>query len=108
MPVVEIEILGRRYALQSDRDPAHVQSVAAFVDEQLRQVGNSSPSGVTREDAILVALNIASELALVKQKSEDLAQSLDRRLAGHFDRPHRGVPRRGDDSSALTSGSEVS
>ena len=81
MPVVEIEILGRRYALQSDRDPAHVQSVAAFVDEQLRQVGNSSPSGVTREDAILVALNIASELALVKQKSEDLAQSLDRRLA---------------------------
>lgn len=81
MPVVEIEILGRRYALQSDRDPAHVQAVASYVDEQLRQIGGGSPSNVKREDAILVALNIASELFLARHKSEDLAKSLDRRLA---------------------------
>ena len=72
MAVVEIEILGRRYALQSDRNPEHVQSVAAYVDEQLRQMARGGLSSVDRDDAVLVALNIASELFLVKEKSEDL------------------------------------
>lgn len=81
MAVVEIEILGRRYALQSDRNPEHVQSVAAHVDEQLRQMARGGVSSVDRDDAVLVALNIASELFLVKEKSEDFARSVDRRLA---------------------------
>ena len=81
MAVVEIEILGRRYALQSDRDPSHVQAVASHVDEQLRQMARDGLSSVNRDDAVLVALNIASELFLVKEKSEALAQSLDRRLS---------------------------
>ncbi len=81
MPVVQIEILGRRYALQSDRDPEHVRSVAAYVDEQLREVSGNRPSAVQRDHAILAALNIASELFLVREKSQDLATSVDRRLA---------------------------
>jgi cell division protein ZapA (FtsZ GTPase activity inhibitor) len=81
LPVVEIEILGRRYALQSDREPTHIQSVASFVDEQLRQMARGGVSTVNRDDAVLVALNIASELFLVKEKSEDLARSLDRRIS---------------------------
>lgn len=81
MPIVEIEILGRRYALQSDRDPAHVQAVASHVDDQLRQMARAGVSSVTRDDAVLVALNIASELFLVKEKGEELARSMDRRLS---------------------------
>jgi len=81
LPIVEIEILGRRYALQSDRDPAHVQAVASHVDEQLRQMARDGVSSVTRDDAVLVALNIASELFLAKKKGEDLARSLDRRIS---------------------------
>ena len=38
-------------------------------------------SNVDRDDAVLVALNIASELFLVKEKSEDFARSVDRRLS---------------------------
>jgi cell division protein ZapA len=80
LPIVQIEILGKRYALQSDRDPAHVRSVAAYVDSQLREVSGNRPSAVQRDHAILAALNIASELFLVRERGQDLALTLDRRL----------------------------
>ena len=81
MAVVKIEILGRSYSLQSDRDPEHIQAVAAHVDDQLRQAGESLGRSPTREDAVLVALNIASELFLVRDRGEKLAQSLDHRIS---------------------------
>lgn len=81
VPIVEIEILGRRYALQSDRDPAHVEAVAFHVDEQLRQMASAGVSSVTRDDAVLVALNIASELFLAKEKGDEFVRSMDRRLS---------------------------
>ncbi len=80
MPVVQIEILGRRYALQSDRDPDHVRSVAAFVDEQLRELTGGDPAAVQRDHAILASLNIASELFLLRDRGGELAKLLDRRL----------------------------
>jgi len=80
VPVVQIEILGRRYALQSDREPSHVRKVAAFVDEQLREVSGGRASAVQRDHAILAALNIASELFLVRERSGEFATSIDRRI----------------------------
>jgi cell division protein ZapA len=80
VPVVQIEILGRRYALQSDRDPKHVRAVAAYVDEQLREVSGGRASAVQRDHAILAALNIASELYLLRERSGDVVASVDRRL----------------------------
>jgi cell division protein ZapA (FtsZ GTPase activity inhibitor) len=80
MAVVEIEILGRRYSLQSDRDPSHVQGVASFVDQQLRDLSGNQPESVRREHAILVALNIASELFLLRETSDQLADQLDTSL----------------------------
>lgn len=80
MPVVQIEILGRRYALQSDREPRHVRAVAAYVDQQLRDMSGGRPSAVQRDHAILAALNIASELFLLRERSGELAGSVERRL----------------------------
>ncbi len=80
MPVVQIEILGRRYALQSDRDPRHVRAVASYVDGQLRDMVGGRASAVQRDHAILAALNIASELFLLRENSAELAGSVERRL----------------------------
>jgi len=80
LPVVQIEILGRRYALQSDRDPAHVKEVASYVDEQLREVSGGRASAVQRDHAILAALNIASELFLLRRRSMEVTTGIDRRL----------------------------
>lgn len=81
MGLVEIEILERRYTLQSDRNPEHVKAVAAYVDEQLRAVAGGSPDSVRRDHAILTALNIASELFSERELRGGLADEADRSLA---------------------------
>ena len=81
MGLVEIEILERRYTLQSDRPPEHVKAVAAYVDEQLRAVAGPRSDSVRRDHAILAALNIASELFLVREQRAGLIDEADRGLA---------------------------
>ena len=80
MGVVEIEILGRRYALRSDRPPEHLRAVAAYVDGKLRELSGGRPASVQRDHAILAALNIASELFHVQRQSSLDSRSLDARL----------------------------
>ena len=77
MGVVEIEILGRRYALRSDRPPEHLRAVAAYVDGKLRELSGGRPASVQRDHAILAALNIASELFHLKRQSTQRMHSLD-------------------------------
>ena len=85
MEVVQIEIAGRRYTLRSGRPPAHIQAVADFVDERLREVTGGSVAAVQRDHAILAALNIASELFLLRERRDEMAMvvesSLDRLVA---------------------------
>ncbi len=73
MEVVEIEIVGRRYTLRSERPPEHIQAVADFVDERLREVSGGDAASVQRDHAILAALNIASELFLMRERHDDIA-----------------------------------
>ncbi|MBJ96194.1 MAG: hypothetical protein CMP23_17165 [Rickettsiales bacterium] len=80
MGVVEIEILGRRYALRSDRPPEHLKAVAAFVDGKLRELAGGRPGSVQRDHAILAALNIASELFHLKRQRTQTARTVDDRL----------------------------
>jgi len=80
MGVVEIEILGRRYALRSDRPPEHLRAVATYVDGKLRELSGGRPASVQRDHAILAALNIASELFHVQRQCSLDSRSLDARL----------------------------
>lgn len=58
--MTSIKILGKEYRIRSDADPAHLQRVADYVDGLLREVQHSAPD--TQDAAILVALNLASDL----------------------------------------------
>ena len=55
-----IKILEREYRIRSDADPEHLEAVAAYVDQVLREVRQSTPD--TQDASVLAALNIASEL----------------------------------------------
>ncbi len=55
-----IKIMGQEYRVRSDSDPEHLQQVASYVDEVLREVSQSTPD--TQNAAVLAALNMASEL----------------------------------------------
>ena len=55
-----IKILGKEYRIRTDADPEHIEQVARYVDELLREVQRTTPD--TQDSAILVALNLASDL----------------------------------------------
>lgn len=77
MDIVEIEIVGRRYSLRSERGSEHLQAVAHFVDEKLREITGGDASSVQRDHAILAALNIASELFLLRARRDELADRVE-------------------------------
>ena len=100
MGVVEIEILGRRYALRSDRPPEHLRAVAAYVDGKLRELSGGRPASVQRDHAILAALNIASELFHVQRQSSVSARNIDARLGSLVELIDETVSDVGDDTDA--------
>ncbi|HCP46631.1 MAG TPA: hypothetical protein DIU15_11335 [Deltaproteobacteria bacterium] len=105
MGVVQIEILGRVYALTSDRPPEHLQAVSAFVDRRLREIAGGRPDTVRRDHAILAALNIASELFLLRDSGEKLAESLDARLCEVMELIEQTIDRDEEEGAGGSSGS---
>ena len=61
-----VKILEREYRIRSDADPAHLEAVATYVDQVLREVRQSTPD--TQDASVLAALNIASELIRTRQQ----------------------------------------
>ena len=60
--MVDVEIHGRTYNLLSDDNPAVIRNIAAYVDDKMRQIGETTHTADTTRIAILAALNITSEL----------------------------------------------
>lgn len=60
-----VKILEREYRIRSDAEPEHLEAVATYVDQVLREVRQSTPD--TQDASVLAALNIASELLRTRQ-----------------------------------------
>jgi cell division protein ZapA len=60
--LVHVEIFGQTYAVRAGADPGYVESVAAYVDEQMREVSRGSGNVDSVRIGVLAALNIADEL----------------------------------------------
>lgn len=59
---IEVEIFGATYHVRGENDPDHLQELAAFVDQKMREVASHVATVDTTRIAILTALNIADEL----------------------------------------------
>jgi cell division protein ZapA len=75
--LIPVDIQGQRYPIRTSLDAEYVAHLAAFVDEKIRAVCESSPSGDSLRLAVLAALNIADELF----RHRDAADRRDGRLA---------------------------
>ena len=59
--LVKVEIFGQEYAVRGGDDPGYVQKLAAYVDEQMKEVSRTSGAVDSLRIAVLAALNIADE-----------------------------------------------
>ena len=62
-----VKILGKEYRLRGDSDPEHLEAVAAYLDQTLREILKTLPD--TQDAAMLAALNIASQLVALRGSS---------------------------------------
>jgi cell division protein ZapA len=88
MGSVEVNILGQKYTIKGDAEEAYIKKLAAFVDEKLKEVYNSSPGISPLKASILASLNIADELHRMKDDQESIAKTIEEKtnaLTGLFD-----------------------
>ena len=58
---VQVQIFGLTYTVRAGADPGYVERLAAYVDEQMREVSKGSGAVDSVRIAVLAALNIADE-----------------------------------------------
>jgi len=81
---VRIEIFGKEYNIRGQADPQHIQRVAAYVDQKMREVNERLGLASLSQVAILASLNIADELLRERDERQRSATAV-REKAGHLE-----------------------
>jgi cell division protein ZapA (FtsZ GTPase activity inhibitor) len=85
---LELNILGRKLSVKSDEREDFVRAVEELLDRTIQEAKDSTKAVATMDLALLVSLNLASELVKtrsaleeVEKRSEELTQMLERRMS---------------------------
>ncbi|MCK4738528.1 MAG: cell division protein ZapA [Deltaproteobacteria bacterium] len=86
---VELNILGKRLAIKSDKSEEHVREVEQLLSEKIAEIRESSNAVATLDLALLAALNITGELIeakklleAIEERSEELTRRIESRKTG--------------------------
>jgi len=79
--LTQVDIFGQSYTLRSEDDSAYIHDLAAYVDNRMRQIADSSSTVDSLKVAILTALNVADELHQIKREAEKQRMDLAVRTA---------------------------
>lgn len=85
---VRITILDKTYTLRATMSPEHMQRVAAFVDEKVRQLRQDFPDMPIQRLAVLAAIQIADEHLTTVPINQDNSAEIRQRinsLINHID-----------------------
>ncbi len=70
MESVQVEIFGQVYSIKGGEDPAHIRSLAAFLDAKMHEVQKGTGTADPHRVAILTALTITDELYRLREKTK--------------------------------------
>jgi cell division protein ZapA len=73
---VEVEIFGQSYSVRAGKEAGYIESLARYVDEQMREVSRGTSTVDSLKIAVLAALNIADELHRKRAAAGDDTQRL--------------------------------
>ncbi len=71
---VTLEIAGTKFRLVADADQAHLQELAALVNERVAKLGAASKSASAAQLLALVSLGLADDLRASEKKVRDVDQ----------------------------------
>ena len=67
---VQVEIFGQTYSVKAGGDPGYVEKLAAYVDEEMKDVSRASGAVDSLRVAVLAALNLADECFRLRQEAD--------------------------------------
>lgn len=73
--LVQVEIFGQNYSVKSGGDADYVRKLAAFVDEEMKDVSRASGAVDSLRVAVLAALNLADEIHRLRELAEQKGAS---------------------------------
>jgi cell division protein ZapA len=74
---MKVEILGESYAIRTEAPPEHTRAVAEHLDRSIRQILAGGSVIEANRAAILAALQITSELFLVREASASITSAME-------------------------------
>jgi cell division protein ZapA (FtsZ GTPase activity inhibitor) len=77
----EVEILGQRIVVRGQGSPEHIQSLAAYLDAQIRRVRDQARVHDPVRLSILAGLHVADELFRCRERETSLAAQVDALVA---------------------------
>jgi cell division protein ZapA len=77
---VKIEIYDQTYRFGDDQDEEYLKKLAAYVDEKMRVVGESTRTVDSLKVAVLAALNIADEMFTLRDRQQEIDGPLRKRV----------------------------
>lgn len=77
---MKIEIYDQTYRFGDDQDEEYLKKLAAYVDEKMRVVGESTRTVDSLKVAVLAALNIADEMFTLRDRQQEIDGPLRKRV----------------------------
>jgi cell division protein ZapA len=77
---VKVQIFDQTYNINSDQDESYVRELAAYVNEKMNAVADSTHTVDSLRVAVLAALNVADELFALRVEQREAAAPLRQRL----------------------------
>lgn len=100
--VTTIEILGRRYKIESEHDPETIRELASWVDRRIRRIRKGTEPGDVVGAAVLAALNIADEYFEARRTLERREKEIAERTRGLALRLRQATEPVNEESSSTT------
>lgn len=72
----KVHIYGQTYTINGDLDPVYLQKLAAYVDEKIHAIAETTPTVDTQRVATMAALAIADELFSLRNEKNDREELL--------------------------------
>lgn len=77
---VGVEIRGHKLSIKSDKDPAHVQELAKFIDGKAAQLQAMAPGVSLEKILMLVSMTVAEELFDARDQNRTLKEQFKLRV----------------------------
>ncbi len=77
---ITVEIFGEKHVVRGDGTASYIQGLAHEIDKKMRLIAQRLPRLSVQQMAILTALNLADELAKLREEQETLMQLLGEKI----------------------------